>query len=40
MQSQLAQLEAALGEAHTGSGENAAPATASAASAASSAASR
>jgi hypothetical protein len=40
MQSQLAPLEAALGEAHTGSGENAAPATASAASAASSAASR
>jgi hypothetical protein len=34
MESQLAQLEAALREAHTGSGENAAPATASATSAA------
>jgi hypothetical protein len=32
MESQLAQLEAGLREAHTGSGENAAPATASAAS--------
>jgi len=40
MQSQLAQLETALREAHTGSGENAAPATASAGSATSPAASR